>query len=178
MLHMQVFYIKKRLGLQINNFNPLFDLVECQVDKDCPLDKACKSQECVDPCLTTRCGSRAVCEVDYHTPICTCPPGLQGSPLVACIEAGCSQDTDCAGNEKCGFVPGSSFTRKECQPLCNPGNCAFGADCTASNHRETCSCRFPLKGDGYAACVERKCKRCTIQNLTLNACVPPYFFSY
>ena len=175
--HVGFLYQKKEQALQIDNIF-VFDLVECQVDKDCPLNKACKSQECVDPCLTTRCGSRAVCEVDYHTPICTCPPGLQGNPLVACIEAGCSQDTDCAGDEKCGFVPGSSFTRKECQPLCNPGNCALGADCTASNHRETCSCRFPLKGDGYAACVERKCKRCTIQNLTQNACVPPYSFSY
>ena len=86
-----------------------------------------------------------------------CPPGLQGNPLVACIEAGCSQNTDCATDEKCGFVPGSQFTRKECQPLCNPGKCAIGADCTARDHRESCKCRFPLQGDGYAACVERKC---------------------
>ena len=136
----------------------LSNLVECQVDKDCPLNKACKSQECVDPCLTTQCGSRALCEVDYHIPICVCPPGLQGNPLVACIEAGCSQDNDCATDEKCGFVPGSSFTRKECQPLCNPGNCATGADCTARDHRESCSCRFPLQGDGYTSCFERKCR--------------------
>ena len=116
-----------------------------------------KSAECVDPCLTTQCGSRALCEVDYHTPICVCPPGLQGNPLVACIEAGCSQNTDCATDEICEFVPGSQFTRKECQPLCNPGKCALGADCTARDHRESCKCRFPLQGDGYAACVERKC---------------------
>jgi hypothetical protein len=124
------------------------------VDKDCPLDKACRSQECVNPCLTTQCGTRAVCEVDFHTAICVCPPGLQGNPQAACIEAGCRQDSDCATNEKCGFIPGRGYTRKECQPLCNPGNCAIGADCTARNHKETCSCRFPLKGDGYAACVE------------------------
>ena len=146
-----------RLFNVIMKYYQVFCLDECQVHKDCPLNKACKSQECVDPCLTTQCGSRAICEVDYHTAICVCPPGLQGNPNVACIEAGCSQNTDCNTDEKCEFVPGSQFTRKECQPLCKPGNCAFGADCTARDHRESCRCRFPLQGDGYAACVERKC---------------------
>lgn len=136
------------------------------MNSDCPLDKACKSNECVNPCLTTVCGSRARCEVDFHTAICVCPPGLQGNPLTACIEAGCSSHNDCATNEKCDFIPGNGFTRKECQPLCNPGNCAFGADCIARDHSETCTCRHPLIGDGYAACVERKSMIGT-RNLTL-----------
>ena len=132
-------------------------LVECQVDKDCPVDKACRSQECVDPCLTTACGTRALCEVDFHTAICVCPPGLQGNPLQACIEAGCSRNTDCASNEKCDFLPGRQLTRRECQPLCNPGICVFGADCSASDHKETCTCRHPLIGDGFVSCItERK----------------------
>ena len=133
-------------------------LVECQVDKDCPLDKACKSQECVDPCQTTSCGTRAICEVEFHTAICVCPAGLQGNPLVACIEAGCTSNPDCPTNAKCDFVSGSSFTRRECQTLCNPGKCAFGADCTASDHRENCHCKHPLIGDGYVTCIERKCQ--------------------
>ena len=142
------------LGL-VTNESILF-LDECLIDNDCPLDKACRSQECVNPCLTTQCGSRAQCDVDFHTAICTCPPGLQGNPLVACIEAGCSSNNECATNEVCDYAPGSSFSRKECQPLCNPGNCARGADCTARDHKETCRCKPPLLGDGYAACVERK----------------------
>ena len=150
-----------RLKFRIRNLeditiNFILLLDECQVDRDCPLDKACKSQECVNPCLTTQCGSRAQCEVDFHTAICVCPPGLQGNPLVACIEAGCSNNNECATDEVCDFAPGSGFTRKECQALCNPGNCARGADCTARDHRETCTCRHPLIGDGYAACLERK----------------------
>ena len=137
-------------------FTKTYILDECQVDRDCPLDKACKNQECVNPCLTTSCGSRALCEVDFHTAICVCPPGLQGNPLVACVEAGCSSHSDCATDEICDFVPGSGYTRKECQPLCNPGNCARGAECTAQNHKESCTCRYPLIGDGYVSCVERK----------------------
>ena len=111
----------------------------------------------MNPCLTTQCGSRAQCEVDFHTAICVCPPGLQGNPLVACVEVGCKSNNECATDEVCDFVPGSGFTRKECQPLCNPGNCHRDADCTARDHRETCTCRHPMIGDGYASCVERKC---------------------
>ena len=94
--------------------------------------------------------------MDFHQSICVCPPGLQGNPLVACIEAGCRSHNDCATNEICDYVPGTSFTRKECQPLCNPGKCALGAECTARDHRETCACRPPLIGDGYVTCAERK----------------------
>ena len=148
---------------QTQFFIPFLD--ECQVDRDCPLDKACKSQECVNPCLTTQCGSKAQCEVDFHTPICVCSPGLQGNPLVACIEAGCSSNNECATDQVCDFAPGSGFTRKECQALCNPGNCARGADCTAKDHRETCICRYPLIGDGYAACLERKLRQKVVEGI-------------
>ena len=142
------------------------------MDQDCPLDKACKSQECVDPCLTTVCGTRARCEVDFHTAICVCPAGLQGNPLVSCIEAGCSSNDDCPTTEKCGFVSGSGFTRRECQPLCNPGNCAIDAECTARDHRETCRCRHPLIGDGYVSCItERKLwPRIGSKSDSFNAC--------
>jgi len=125
------------------------------VNNDCPLSKACVSQECVDPCLTTICGSRAVCEVDFHTAICLCPPGLQGNPLVSCAEVGCRSHNDCAGNEACQFLSGS-FTRKECQPLCRPGPCATGASCTARNHQENCKCNHPKIGDGHSSCFERE----------------------
>ena len=148
----------KYVEMLIVHSNIAFNILdECLVDNDCPLDKACKSQECVNPCLTTICGTRAHCEVDFHTAICVCPPGLQGNPLVACIEAGCSSNSDCATTEKCDFVPGSGFTRKECQPLCQPVNsCVQGAECSARDHREVCTCRYPLIGDGRVSCVERK----------------------
>lgn len=127
---------------------------ECLINDDCPLTKACVSKECVDPCLNTVCGSRALCKVEYHTAVCYCPPGLQGNERVGCIEVKCTTNSDCAGNEKCDYPRGSQ--RKECIPLCQGQVCAFGATCSASNHQEECSCRPPLKGDGYASCTERK----------------------
>jgi len=127
---------------------------ECLINDDCPLTKACVSKECIDPCLNTVCGSRALCKVEYHTAVCYCPPGLQGNERVGCIEVKCTTNSDCAGNEKCDYPRGSQ--RKECIPLCQGQVCAFGATCSASNHQEECSCRPPLKGDGYVSCTERK----------------------
>jgi hypothetical protein len=136
------------------NFSSFVD--DCQVHSDCPFDKACVSHDCVDPCLNTICGTRAVCNVKRHTAICECPRPLQGNPLIACVESGCASNSDCAGNEICGFPRGVNFIRKECQPLCQPGKCTLGAKCDARDHREFCICQPPLRGDGYVSCAERK----------------------
>jgi hypothetical protein len=123
-------------------------------NSDCPQNKACVSKECIDPCIGAVCGSRALCKVELHTAICYCPPGLQGNERVECIEVKCTTNNDCANNEKCDYPKGAQ--RKECLPLCIEPRCALGAICTANNHLEECSCRPPLKGDGYVSCPERK----------------------
>lgn len=127
-------------------------LDECLQNNDCPLTKACVSKECVDPCLNAVCGSRALCKVEYHTPICYCPPGLQGNERVGCVEVKCTTNDDCASNEKCDYPKGGQ--RKECIPLCTDARCVLGAICTAINHREECECTPPLKGDGFVICAD------------------------
>ena len=141
-----------------NNLLSFYFLDECLVDNDCPIDKSCISKECKNPCLNTVCGSNALCKVEYHTPICYCPRGLQGNPQVSCIEVKCTTHQDCATNQICDYPKssGSFGAGKECLPLCVKSPCAPGAVCSASNHVETCSCRPPLIGDGYASCAERK----------------------
>ena len=126
---------------------------ECQVDDDCPYTKRCKNNECQDPCPDIICGTRAICKSEAHRAVCECPSGLQGNPLVACTEAGCTSNFECSGDEKCDYLTASS-SRKECQPLCRNNPCATGASCTASNHREICTCNYPLQGDGYVSCTE------------------------
>ena len=130
-------------------------LDECQVDSDCPYSKHCKDKECKDPCLEIQCGRRAICITQDHRAVCECPSSLQGNPLVSCTEAGCSSSLECSDNEKCDYVTPSS-TRKECEPLCRKNPCARGASCTTSNHREICTCDYPLQGDGYISCTECK----------------------
>ena len=133
------------LHTQIDNFAD-----ECERNPDCPVDKACISQECADPCLTTQCGQNADCQVDYHNPKCVCRQGLQGNPYVRCLEVDCRRDEDCGDREVCNLA------KQECEPLCQGGRCAEGARCEARNHRETCTCNPPLQGDGFAFCTARK----------------------
>lgn len=91
-----------------------------------------------------------MCTAEFHRALCSCPPGLQGNPLVRCVTVGCQQDEDCDPREKCDY--GS----QRCIPLCTIGACAQGAQCDARNHREFCACVPPLQGDGYSFCERRK----------------------
>ena len=56
---------------------------ECIFNNDCPTDKACQNQRCVDPCPGL-CGVNAACRVRNHIPICVCNPGYQGDPFSHC----------------------------------------------------------------------------------------------
>jgi hypothetical protein len=125
-------------------------VVECQVNKDCPLDKTCLSEECVNPCIGISCGRNAECYAAFHMAKCRCSRGLQGNPYVNCVPVECRVDTDCSDNENC------DRTSQKCTPLCRDRPCADGAICTAANHRETCQCSSPLQGDGFTFCA--KCK--------------------
>uniref|UniRef100_A0A0K2TAS5 Putative LOC101893139 [Musca domestica] n=1 Tax=Lepeophtheirus salmonis TaxID=72036 RepID=A0A0K2TAS5_LEPSM len=120
---------------------------ECLRDNDCPLNKACVSQKCTDPCLTTDCGIKAKCKTEYHRGICVCEEGLQGSPFIECKEVECRKERDCKTNEKC------DMNTYKCFPLCDFENpCAEGASCLAQNHKEKCVCQPPLLGNGFVLC--------------------------
>lgn len=56
---------------------------ECIVNTDCPRNKACINNKCVNPCPGT-CGLNAECLVNKHTPTCSCLPRFTGNPLQAC----------------------------------------------------------------------------------------------
>lgn len=57
---------------------------ECVASSDCPLDKACSNQKCINPCQGT-CGVAAECQVINHNPICSCPGLTTGDPFTRCI---------------------------------------------------------------------------------------------
>lgn len=56
---------------------------ECVVSSECPQNRACVNQKCVDPCPGT-CGLNARCEVINHSPICSCQVGFTGDPFTRC----------------------------------------------------------------------------------------------
>lgn len=56
---------------------------ECVVSSECPLNKACINQKCLDPCIST-CGINSRCHVVNHSPICTCQTSYTGDPFTRC----------------------------------------------------------------------------------------------
>lgn len=56
---------------------------ECVLNTECPSNRACINNKCVDPCPGT-CGDLASCIVVNHSPLCSCLEGYLGNPLVAC----------------------------------------------------------------------------------------------
>lgn len=58
---------------------------ECVVDDDCPYQKACRNQQCVNPCVVgDPCGRGAFCHIENHNPVCRCPTGFEGNPKTEC----------------------------------------------------------------------------------------------
>jgi hypothetical protein len=56
---------------------------ECVTNSECPRNKACVGQHCVDPCPGV-CGAHATCQVASHVPFCTCDPGYTGNAFISC----------------------------------------------------------------------------------------------
>lgn len=56
---------------------------ECVVHSDCPSNKACQRNKCIDPCPGT-CGINAQCRVMSHVATCTCIENYIGDPFTAC----------------------------------------------------------------------------------------------
>ena len=56
---------------------------ECQINNDCPTDRACINRKCQDPCPGL-CGVNAYCRVRNHIPICVCNQGYIGDPFTSC----------------------------------------------------------------------------------------------
>lgn len=58
---------------------------ECTINEDCPRDKACVREKCIDPC-TGSCGANTECRAMNHLAICTCRIGYRGDPFIGCYE--------------------------------------------------------------------------------------------
>ena len=56
---------------------------ECTVNTDCPMDRSCLNQKCVDPCPGV-CGINAICSVMAHSPKCSCKERFTGNPYSRC----------------------------------------------------------------------------------------------
>lgn len=143
---------------------------ECIINDDCTADRACFNQRCSDPCINA-CGTNAICRAVNHKPICSCPSGYVGSPLVQCLvpkemdipHFECIRDDDCTNNKAC--------INQQCRSPCAEANvCASNADCYVQLHRAICVCHDGYAGNGQFGCHKIGC-RSDSECATTQACV-------
>ena len=63
--------------------------IECLTDPECPDDKACRNEKCVNVCPCD--APNAICTASSHRQYCECPPGYTGDPY----GRGCTKSKDC-----------------------------------------------------------------------------------
>lgn len=56
---------------------------ECTIDAECPGNRACQKERCLDPCPGS-CGAQTTCTVVTHAPQCACQAGFTGDPFAGC----------------------------------------------------------------------------------------------
>ena len=130
---------------------------ECVSNEECPSDKACQNQRCVNPCGS--CGLNAECRVINHQPSCQCFAGYTGSPASTCY-----------------IMERATTPRPTERPRnpCEPSPCGLNAVCRVQNGAGACSCKPGYFGDPYheckleceenshcdqtKACIQYKCK--------------------
>jgi len=83
---------------------------ECRIDTDCPNDKTCLENRCINPCSNNPpCAQNAICLAQNHAAACLCPESLpEGSPITYCLprtpvvgEPECRTDEDCPSKLAC-----------------------------------------------------------------------------
>ncbi len=109
---------------------------ECILHSECPQDKACIKEKCLDPCLNA-CGPNAKCNVVGHSAFCSCLPGYQGDSFVGCSEM-----------PKISHIPRSP---------CDESPCGRNAECSEYNGAARCTCISPYIGDPYTTGCRPEC---------------------
>ncbi|KAF3421640.1 hypothetical protein E2986_11478 [Frieseomelitta varia] len=134
---------------------------ECTLNSECPQDRACINQKCVNPCPAS-CGTFANCAVRNHSPFCTCRELYTGDPFTRCFPTPQSTPptaievsqpclpSPCGPNSECRVVNGGP----SCQclptyigspPNCRP-ECTVNSDCSPSQACMRGRCRDPCPG--------------------------------
>lgn len=129
---------------------------ECVSNSECPFDKACLGQKCIDPCPGS-CGYNAYCEVVHHNPICRCDHGLVGNPFEQCVPAKSDEELVTCDNILCGANTECGQRGKIFKCTCKKGffgdplvgcrpECVINTDCPLSKACRNHKCENPCDG--------------------------------
>ncbi|KAF4526820.1 hypothetical protein B566_EDAN018173, partial [Ephemera danica] len=157
---------------------------ECVVSSECPSNKACVNNKCIDPCRGS-CGVNARCEVINHSPICSCRQGQTGDPFRSCYD-----------------IPPPPIAPVDRGDLCVPNPCGPNSECRGIDNTPSCSCLFGYQGappncrpeciispdcPSTQACVNQKCRdpcpgscganaECRVVNHAITCtCIPEHY---
>lgn len=132
---------------------------ECVTSSECPLNRACMNNKCVNPCPQP-CGSNTNCIVLNHSPICSCKQGFTGDPFSRCfpvpqlapgpvvqnpcVPSPCGPYAEC---RDIGGVPSCSCLKSYIgsPPNCRP-ECIINSDCASNQACINERCRDPCPG--------------------------------
>uniref|UniRef100_A0A336M6G4 CSON012590 protein n=1 Tax=Culicoides sonorensis TaxID=179676 RepID=A0A336M6G4_CULSO len=153
----------------------------CSDDSQCEIQKSCNQGTCQNVCHTNACGTNAICAAQNHRPMCYCPAGHNGNPMVECTRSGCQNDNQCQTDQLC--------RNNQCtNPCLSPNNiCAQQSqDCVTMNHKIQCfkaSCsdnnqcqhnQFCFSSNCADVCTFSRCGEntlCTIQRSHQATCI-------
>lgn len=114
--------------------------MECTINADCPLNKACDRNKCIDPCIGS-CARSADCRVVSHSPVCTCPERFTGDPFVHCEPESMSRNFQTPQILKTLIYKGIPIEREEeHKDPCFPSPCGPNSKCENHNGYAKCSC--------------------------------------
>ncbi|KRT79967.1 hypothetical protein AMK59_6534, partial [Oryctes borbonicus] len=142
---------------------------ECVVSSECPPNKACVNQKCIDPCPGT-CGINTNCAVVNHSPICSCkhsftgdpftrcypnpppPPIIHREPVNPCLPSPCGPFSECkdiGGSPSCACLPAYIGSAPNCRP-----ECTINSECSSNFAciREKCTDPCPGACGTNAVC--------------------------
>lgn len=122
--------------------SPPYCRLECTINEDCPLSKACDRNKCIDPCIGS-CAKNAQCRVVMHSPVCVCPPQFTGDPFTYCEPE--SKNDFLRDNffifNHFSIQKGIPIEREEDQKdPCFPSPCGPNSKCENYNGFAKCSC--------------------------------------
>lgn len=108
------------------------------------------------PCTPSPCGPNSICKVVSGHAVCSCQPGLIGSPPTCKPE--CVVSADCPLTQAC--------LNNKCQDPC-PGTCGQNTNCQVVNHNPICSCSESYTGDPFTICYPQPSKSLIIEIIKL-----------
>ena len=113
----------------------------CSSDVECPINMACISSVCQNPCTHSSCPPGKRCQVLNHQPMCVCDKNCEPSVSICLKDKGCPPDMACINFQ--------------CKNPCDGLSCPQGTPCVVQDHVALCKfCPPGFSVDKNYGCIK------------------------